>query len=284
MRGVAAIGLFVVVTSLHGEAKATPELDRAFSRLYNFDFTGAHAALDRHIASQPNDPVGYSTRASAYLFYELDRLGILESEFFSNDERIADKKKLKPDPAVREKLQQAVGEARVRADADLKKNANDTNALFSMCIADGVMTDYTALVERRQIASLSLVRSAAAYAARLLKADPHYYDAYLSTGITEYLIGSMPFFVRWFVRIDNVKPDKAAGIDKLSLTARHGRHLKPFAKILLAIAYLREKKPTRSKELLVDLSREFPENPLFRRELEKVSHKLSSGELKDGSD
>ncbi|MFN0165215.1 MAG: hypothetical protein ACKV22_02195 [Bryobacteraceae bacterium] len=284
MKAVAAIGLFGLVMSLNAQVKATPELDEAFSRLYSFDFTGAHAALDRHIAASPNDPVGYSTRASAHLFFELDRLGVLESEFFSNDERIADKKKLKPDPGVRAKLQRAVEEARKRATADLSKDANDTNALFSMCIADGVMTDYTALVERRQIASLSLVRSAAAYAARLLKADPHYYDAYLSTGITEYLIGSMPFFVRWFVRIDNIKPDKSAGMDKLSLTARHGRYLKPFAKILLAIAYLREKKPTRSKELLADLSREFPENPLFRRELEKVSHKLSNGELKDGSD
>src|ERR1700704_2437717 len=77
------------------------EIDQAFSRLYNFDFPGAHAALNRRINSHPEDPLPYAVRASADMFYELDRLSILEGEFFSDDKRIADKKNIKPDPANR---------------------------------------------------------------------------------------------------------------------------------------------------------------------------------------
>ena len=85
-------------------AGAPDEIDLAFSRLYNFDFRGTHAALDRRIAARPDEPLAYSVRASAYLFYELNRLSILESQFFADDKRITDKKKVAPDPAIRKKI------------------------------------------------------------------------------------------------------------------------------------------------------------------------------------
>ncbi len=53
-------------------------LERAFERLYNLDFTSAHRILDAYVDQHPEDPVADSTRASAYLFEELQRLQILE--------------------------------------------------------------------------------------------------------------------------------------------------------------------------------------------------------------
>jgi hypothetical protein len=134
--------------------------------------------------------------------------------------------------------------------------------------------DYTALVEKKQLSSLSLVKRSTAFAQRLLKINPQYYDAYLTTGTTEYLIGSLPFFVRWFVRVDNINGDKTQGMQTVQLVATHGHYLKPFAKILLAIANLREKRPRESEKLLIELSHDFPENPLFKKELALLSAKL----------
>jgi predicted Zn-dependent protease len=50
--------------------------------------------------------------------------------------------------------------------------------------------------------------------------------------------------------------------------------LRPFAKILLAICYLREKQPRETQKLLAALNSEFPANPLIRKELAKVSADL----------
>src|SRR6476620_8821833 len=72
-------------------------VDKAFDRLYNFDFAGAHAILDEHLKNSPDDGLAYAVRASALLFEELHRLRILESEFFAEDKRIIEKKKLLPD-------------------------------------------------------------------------------------------------------------------------------------------------------------------------------------------
>ncbi len=278
---VAAVVWFGLALSLPAFSEEKPnEIDQAFSRLYNFDFPGAHAALNRRISSNPEDPLSYAVRASADMFFELDRLSILEGEFFSNDKRIADKKNVRPDPTNRAQLFKALDDANSHAQARLSANPNDQNALFASCVATGVLGDYTALVEKKQLSSLSLVKRSTAFAQRLLKLNPQYYDAYLTTGTTEYLIGSLPFFVRWFVKVDNIDGNKDQGIQTVQLVATKGHYLKPFAKILLAIANLREKRPRESEKLLIELSQEFPENPLFKKELDQLSAKLRSGELR----
>src|SRR6266704_1906451 len=246
---IAAIGLVLTVPVF--PQQRIDEIDQAFNRLYNFDYPGAHAILNRRVAANPEDPLNYSVRASAYLFNELDRLSILESDFFADDSHI-------------------------KAQAKLVRNPDDQEALFSMCITSGVLTDYTALIEKKQISSLSLVKKGAAYAQRLLKLNPKYYDAYLTTGMTEYVIGSLPFFVRWFIKVENINGNKEQGIRTVEMVARRGHYLKPFAKILLAIANLRDKKPRAAETLMAELCIEYPENPLFKKELSQLSLKMRS--------
>jgi hypothetical protein len=251
-------------------------LDEAFGDLYNFNFPAAHQAVDRYVAEHPQESLPYSVRASGYLFYELDRLGILESEFLIDDKRIVDKKAKTPDPAVRAKFLKAVEDATTRADVALAADPNDKMALLSMCIAEGVSTDYMALVEKHQILSLAPAKKSNTYAQRLLKIDPKYYDAYLAAGFSEYMIGSLPFFIRWFVHFDNVNGDKKAGIQHVELVANEGHFLKPFAKILLAIAALRDKRPRDAQKLLQELAKNYPQNPLFRSELAKLNAKIGA--------
>src|SRR5476649_2068745 len=103
-----------------------PTIDESLARMYNFDFPASQEILNRYIASHPQDALPYAFRASGYLFYELDRLGILESEFLTDDDRIAEKKKkLEPDPANREKFLRALNDVDSRVTAALKADPND---------------------------------------------------------------------------------------------------------------------------------------------------------------
>lgn len=260
----------------HVLAAEPPTLDDAVQKLYNFNFGAAHETLDRIVAERPQAPLPHAFRAATYLFSELDRLGTLEGEFLSGDDWAYDKKKLKPDPAVREQMQKALHEAETRADAALKTNSADKDALFALTIAQGVTADYMALVDKRQFASLSPSKRSNNYAQQLLKLDPKFYDAYMTAGFSEYIVGSLPFFVRWFVKWDNVAGSKEKGKENLALASREGRFFKPFAKILLAICALREKRPRDAQKLMADLSKDFPQNPLFRKELGKLNAKYGA--------
>jgi hypothetical protein len=255
----------------------SPEIAEAFDQLYNFNFPAAHADINRYIGAHPREPLGYAIRAAAYLFYELDRLGILESEFLTSDKHIAEKKGLRPDPAVRESFLKAVENARSRAEAALAANPNDRQALFSMSIVEGVTTDYMAFVEKHQIASLSPAKRSNSYAQQLLKLHPPCVDANITAGISEYMVGSLPFFIRWFVRFDNVQGSKEQGVKNLELVVREGHYFKPFAKILLGIIDLREKRPRETEKLLESLARDYPSNPLFRKELARITNVQSGG-------
>jgi hypothetical protein len=252
-----------------------PPLDEALNQLYNFDFATAQTTLDQLIAAHPQDPLPYSFRASAYLFYELDRLGVLEGEFFSNDDWAYDKKKkASPDPAVRARLLKTLQDTQAKGEAVLKTAPTDKNALFALCIAQGVTADYMALIEKRQFGSLSPTKKGNSYAQQLLKLDPKYADAYVTAGFSEYVLGSLPFFVKWFVHWDGVSGSKELGKQHLETAARDGHYLKAFAKILLAIAAVREKRMPDAQKIMADLTRDYPGNPLFRKELAKLNGRL----------
>ena len=95
-------------------------------------------------------------------------------------------------------------------------------------------------------------------------------DAYLGLGTANYVIGSLPIFKKFFLGFAGIHGDKKAGIQQLEIAADHGHYLRPFAKILLALAALREKKPEVARAQLHELVAEFPENPLFASELAKL--------------
>lgn len=257
------------------EANASPlpppvAMDRAFERMYNFDFPGTHAILDGVERAEPSYPLAYSVRAAALLFSELYRMRILETEFFTDDERVTDKR-LKADPKARTELFRATGEARKRAGARLAAEPGDREAMLAMCMATGVESDYTILVEKRYFRSFSLSRESQAYAHKLLALDPPVYDAYLTLGSVEYVVGSLNFFFRLFVRFDQIKGSKEQGIENLKKVMAGGRYFPPFAKILLSVIYLRERQPENALSLLTDLTHSYPDNALLRNEAARVT-------------
>jgi len=272
--------LFLAASAGPAPAQAQPDPDpiaQVFARLYNYDFAGAQALLDREIQAHPANPLLYSTRGAAYLFSELGRLKILETDFFVDDSNLVDGhgKDVAPDAVTKRKLFDSLDQAKSRAMARLAVDPNDRDALFAMCMVSGVTADYTGFVERRQWRGLMLSKETTRYAAKLLALNPPVYDAYCNVGSLEYVMGSLPFFVRWFVRIDHIEGNKRKGIEVMKLVARHGRYYGPFARVLLAVASLREKKYEDARILLSQLSIEYPENPLFKRELQQVTERIA---------
>ncbi len=59
-------------------------------------------------------------------------------------------------------------------------------------------------------------------------------------------------------------------MEQLGKTIENGRYLKPFAKILLALAARRQKQNDLAQKLLRELSEEFPASPLYAAEYAKA--------------
>jgi hypothetical protein len=214
--------------------------------------------------------MGPVSEAAGILFSEFNRLGVLESQFYENDSMFASRKKYVADPQQRVRFEDLLTRGESLAHAALARDTHDRDGLLAMTLVNGLRADYVALIEKRNLASLHYTKQSSIWADRLLAVDPTCYDAHLAGGVSKYIIGSMAAPVRWVLRVGGVTGDKARGISELQTTADQGRLLAPFARILLAIAYVRDKDSARARAELLSLEKDFPNNPLFARELTRL--------------
>ena len=245
-------------------------LDDGYRQMYDLRFDGAQRSFRQWAQLHPEDPMAPVSEAAAYLFSELDRMRILQSEFFVDNNRFFEGSDLNPDASVKARFDAALVRAQTLADTALQRSPDDTNALLATVLRLGLHADYLALVEKRYLASLSEVKEGRAQAARLLAAHPDCYDAYLAIGVENYLLSLKPAPVRWLLRLGGAQTDKDVGIANLRLTAGKGHYLKPYAQLLLAVAALRDNNRPQARRTLALLVSQYPDNGLYREELAKI--------------
>jgi hypothetical protein len=263
-------GLFIPLRADAGN----PSLNVGFRYMYNLNFPWAHKTFEAWKQLHPDDPLGPAANAAAFLFAEFERLHILEIELFTDRDRLPLPKTV-PDPVIKASFESELAKAdRIAAEA-LVRSPEDPDALFARVLTDGLRGNYAALIEKQDGSGLSYLKSSRSTAQKLISIDPEYYDAYLAIGIENYLLGLRSAPVRWMLKMSGAKPDKEEGIAKLRITAENGGYLAPYARLLLAIAALRDKDKGTAIELLSGLVREFPENRLCRSELERLQAVVS---------
>lgn len=245
-------------------------LDTGFHQMYNLDFASAHKTFGAWQEAHPEDPLGAAANAAAYLFDEFERLHILQIDLFTEKQELKDKDRIPPDPAIKVAFQNELTRADNLAAKALGESANDTNALFARTLTDGLRGNYAALVERQQKTGLEFLKSSRVSAEKLLAIDPNFSDAYLAIGIENYILGMRSAPTRFFLRLGGAQTNKDKGITSLKVTAEKGRYLGPYARLLLAIAALRDHDSKTAKKLLAGLAGEFPQNRLYQVELRRL--------------
>jgi hypothetical protein len=246
------------------------DLYAGWLKMYDLKFDEAHSVFAAWKQSHPNDPLGPASNAAACLFSELARLGALESELFVDDSRFRERAKLRPDPARKALFVQEIAQADRLADAVLQRSGADSNALFVKSMTLGLRADNAGLIEKQSLAALSYTKESRVYAERLILAKPDAADAYLGPGLENYLLSLKPAPLRILLRVTGSNVDRERGLEQIRETALHGHYLEPFAKLLLAVAALRDNNPARARELLGELHRRFPDNELYKREMDRI--------------
>jgi hypothetical protein len=245
-------------------------LDRGYFDMYNVDFASAHVVFQQWLAQHPEDELAAVSDAAAYLFGEFDRLHIIDVQLFADQSRFDNRSKLTPDPAVRKAFDDRTAEATRLADAALQRNPKDARALYTKTLVYGMQSDYALMIEKRDIAALSLTKQASGYSRQALAADPHLYDAYLASGVENYMLSLKPAPIRWILGVTGASTDKEEGIKLLRVTASQGHYLAPFAWMMLAVAAIRDGHPDQARAILGTLMKQFPGNSLYERQLARI--------------
>jgi hypothetical protein len=259
------------VASAASAAPPTTPLDLGYRQMYNLQFEEAHRTFRQWEQSHPEDPLGPASNAAAYLFAEFDRLKILQSEFFVDDERFVKRSRPQPDQAAKRMFEDELAKSEQLANQILARSPQDKDAIFATILRLGLHADYLALIEKSYLTSLREVKNGRLMAEQLVASDPSYGDAYLAIGVENYLLSLKPAPLRWMLRLGGAETDKALGIEKLRITAEKGRYLQPYARLLLGVAALRDHDKSRARQILRALAQEFPRNPLYVEELTRLN-------------
>lgn len=245
-------------------------IQQAYDDMYNLEFTQAHRALAEYETEHPTDSLAPVSDAAACLFSEFNRLHILQSEFFTGDSAVTKSETLRPDTAVKAQFDRDLADAKRLAAAEKTRPEGWANAMFADTLRLGLHADYLALIDKRELAALSEVKQSRQLAEQLLSRSPQYYDAYIAVGVENYLLSIKAAPVRWFLHMTGAQTDKQNGLGKLRLTAEHGQYLAPYARLLLAVAALRDGDREKARQLLTWLATRYPHNALYRQEVSKL--------------
>ena len=257
--------IFVVAFCLTVPPLAAGSLvDDGFQHYYNLEYDEALADFDQAIARQPDNPDLHNYAAAAILFREMYRDGALESELVTGNNSWLRKAKLNPTAETEKRFDGEMQRALDIEQARLRRNGNDTGALYSMGITYGLRGNWLFLVKRDWRAGLSDATTARKLHLKVTELDPGNVDARLVQGVYDYIVGSLPPFYKMVGFLIGFHGDKERGIRTIETVAEHGKLNRVDAQIFLATIYRREHQPAKALPVVESLMQRYPRNFFLR--------------------
>ncbi|MBI4903147.1 MAG: tetratricopeptide repeat protein [Acidobacteria bacterium] len=240
---------------------------KGFDHFYNLEFDQAVEIFQASVKAAPNDPEPYNHLAQAILYREMLRSGALESELVTGNNPFIHRDRLKPRVEDQRVFEESIAKSIGLTQAVLDKNPKDIRALYAQGVAIGLRGNFLFLVKKAWTDALRDSTASRKLHQRVTQQKPDFIDARLVQGVHDYVVGSLPWTYKMLGFIIGFRGDKEGGIRTLREVAEKGNGNKSDAKVLLAVAYRRERRAAEAIPLLKDLLQLYPRNYLLRLEM-----------------
>ena len=231
----------------------------------------------------PEEPAGPIYLANAVWLSYLASLRRLQTNIYNRNNAFFDEKANDPvDPKIDAEFHRHLDRGMDLAQKLLKANKKDKKGLYFLGIARNILAGYEATVKRSFFSALRNGSKGVGLHRDLLEIDPSFTDAYLSVGMYEYVVGSLPLAVKIVVFLGGVHGSKKDGLKMLEDGARNGNYARDEARTLLVMLYKREERMDDALKMLEELTASYPDNSLFL--LERASTLADLSHLKQSSE
>ncbi len=242
--------------------------------LFNMDYVTARTKAEEMQQRWPQHPAGDLFLATVIWLEHLNRSRRLQtnlyrddSSFYAGAEKATEETEGdRVDPKLDRTFRHWIGQAKTKALALVNRNKNDPDALYYLGAVYGVLAGYEASTARKFFAALRNGSRSVDLHQKVVKLRPDYYDAYLSLGLYDYIVGSLPFVLKALAAIGGIRGNKARGIRELQEVIEKGVQSADDARILLLAVYQNENQPEAALRLLEELSAKYPRNYLIKLE------------------
>jgi tetratricopeptide (TPR) repeat protein len=249
--------------------------------MYNLDYDTATAKFEEIRARMPQHPAGDLYLATALWIRQLGKSRRLQTGLYSSGSSFysgagAAKEENEGDavdPAFDRAFRERMAQVKMKAMAMVVKNKNDADALYFLGAYYGVMAGYEATTARKFFSAMRNGSRCADAHEKVLKLKPDYYDAYLSVGVYDYILGSLPFTYKALTAMAGFRGNKKRGITRLQTITEREAATADDARVLLVAIFRNEKRNDDALAVLEQLNTKYPKNYLLK--LEKASMLLT---------
>jgi len=166
-------------------------------------------------------------------------------------------------PANREAFFHHLCKAEALANVILQKNKRDKDGRYFLATSYGLRSSFAITIDHSLRSAYSFGAKAYSLARQLIEEDPEYYDAYLIAGVYEYVVGSIPWYLKWAALILGHSGNKQDGLRYLKLASEKGQYICLEAQTVLMVLYVYEKLYGEAFRIAHELSANYPRNFLL---------------------
>ena len=247
--------------------------------LYNMDYKAARDRYQRMTQVAPDHPAGYVYLANNLWLETLNASRRLSTSLYAGGSFYSqDSNEDKVDPKRDREFNDLIKQALAKTKARLLVNSSDAEALYYEASALGLRAGYGTTVKRSFARAIGDANDSIQIQKKVIKVDPNYTDAYLSIGLYEYVIDSLPFGWRLLARFAGLKGSKKKGIEHLEAVTRSGKYAPDDARVVLIGIYSREGMPERALEMISYLANKYRSNYLFGVERSAMLYRMGRSE------
>ncbi|HKQ79870.1 MAG TPA: tetratricopeptide repeat protein [Blastocatellia bacterium] len=242
--------------------------------LYNMDYAAARTKFEEIKKRIPQHPAGDLYVATVIWLEHLNKSRRLQTSLYKNESSFyagADKAKEESEGDVVETgvdraFRDRMAQAKTKALAMVARDKNDADAQYFLGAYYGVMAGYEASTARKFYSAMRNGSRSVDAHEKTLKLNPNYFDAYLSVGMYDYIVGSLPFMYKAFAAIAGVRGNKQRGIARLKGVVEKETATADDARVMLLAIYQNEKRYEDALALLDQLSAKYPRSYLIKLE------------------
>jgi tetratricopeptide (TPR) repeat protein len=245
-----------------------------YESMYNLDNATAVAKFEEIRKRAPRHPAGDLYLATALWLGHLNKTRRLQTGLYGSGSSFyagagAAKEESEGD-AVDAGLDRAFRDrmalAKTKALALVAKNKNDADALYFLGAYYGAMAGYEASTARKFFSAMRNGSRCVDAHEKVLRIKPDYYDAYLSIGVYDYIVGNLPLSYKVLGTMVGIRGNKKRGIARLQTIIEKNAATADDARILLVAIYRNEKRYDDALSLLEHLSSKYSNSYLLKLE------------------
>ncbi|MBA2340961.1 MAG: hypothetical protein H0V88_11235 [Pyrinomonadaceae bacterium] len=253
-----------------------------FERLYNLEYEEARRSFKEIVRLYPQHPAGAQFLATSLWLQTLSDARRLQSSIYNSDS-FYEETDDRIEPRIVNQFREWTRQAKALADARLRLNPRDTEALYFSGAIEGLKAAFAGAVERKFIPALRSGSRAVDSHRETIKIDPAYTDAELTIGLYDYIIGDLPLPVKLLASVGGVRGSKRRGLETLERVAKEARWAGDDARTVLIALYKREGRWADALKVARELAEKYDRNYIFKLEAADALTSLAASERKANS-